>query len=263
MSSLKLFAPLWPTAAKKNGGTDAPNLLTPDPKEIELLPTGGVTTWYLDFGVAVTLDSLALIGLTPVNPLGTTPRVSFVGTITDIAGSGLTLMNIGGNDADFIPGSSGGWPARRRKIFKTWAPATSRYWAIAIGNNSGVAGGIGVMAMGLAIQPAWGHEWGSGRLPEDRSQVTPLRGGGFGIERGARMASWRFTCGDLTDDETQGLYLMAEEIGISAPVVAVEDPDYTSGLNDRIHYGLFDRLESYERQIPGATRWAFQVREWA
>jgi len=34
------------------------------------------------------------------------------------------------------------------------------------------------------------------------------------------------------------------------------------GLNERIHYGLFDRFEPYERLSPGRTRWGLRMNEW-
>lgn len=34
------------------------------------------------------------------------------------------------------------------------------------------------------------------------------------------------------------------------------------GLQERTHYGVFDRLEAYERAAPGVTRWSLRMEEW-
>lgn len=245
MSSLLLYRAL-PFAC-----TTAPNLATADPKEVVAFSVA--SEFYLDFGGSVTLDSFFAGYFSPIANGG---YIASVQTATG-QGTGLSagLALVGGTPAALAV------QGRRRSHFVRLAtPATSRWWRVVL--TPAGATSVGVIAAGLAVQPAFGHEWGAGRQPVDLSTVSQLRGGGFGIERGARMSAWRFSCGDLTDAETQTLWAMAEEVGESAPVVVCEDPDYTAGLNERLHYGLFDSPEAYERQVPGATRWSFRVRQW-
>lgn len=241
MSSLLLYRALPFTCS-----TSA-NLATPDPKEV--FSYGAPTAIHLDFGFAVTLDSVFAGYFLPAQ------NGAYIGEVGTETGIDVGIVQ------RYVGGAALARVGRRQSSFARFAPASSRYWRVAV-YAAVYPVNFGVIAAGLANQPAYGHEWGSGRQPIDMSSVTALRGGGFGIERGARMSAWRFTCGDLTDAETQSLWAMVEEVGESAPVVTVEDPDYTNGLNERLHYGLFDSPEAYERQAIGANRWSFRVREW-
>jgi hypothetical protein len=53
------------------------------------------------------------------------------------------------------------------------------------------------------------------------------------------------------------------DLSLEAPGAAVTvrawEPE---PLNRRLHYGLFDKPEAYERLVPGASRWSFKVRGW-
>ena len=121
---------------------------------------------------------------------------------------------------------------------------------------------IGVLLVGLAFQPAHNQEWGAGRQPIDTGVKDPLLGGGFGILEGARKARYRWTLGDLTEAEADALYGLALDQGETSPLLVVEDPDATMGLNERLHYGLFDGFEAYERANPSQTRWGLSVTQW-
>lgn len=235
------------------GGTYAGlnNLLTPDPKEVASNNNGGGGfSIDIDLGVAVNVDTIYL-GFTSA----TVTLVNAVQTGTGM-GTGLVsrAMLVGGTA---MPAAVG---KRLHVLTRLTATYSSRYWRISISQSGNST--IGVLALGAAIQPAFGHEWGSGRVPDDRSAVTALRGGGYGIERGARVPVWKFTVGDLTDAETTSLWLMADDVGNSSPIMVCEDPDYTAGLQERIHWGLLDRPEAYERDSPGRNRWSFTLREW-
>jgi hypothetical protein len=53
-------------------------------------------------------------------------------------------------------------------------------------------------------------------------------------------------------------------VGKHGSILVVEDPDQAAtGLNERVHWGLFDKLESYERIAPGATKWTLRIEDWA
>lgn len=228
------------------------NVLTPDPKEVMGFAAGvGVYAFNVDFGVPVTIDSVFLGFLGPNN-----------GYIYNV----YTATGMGSGISAALPavGDGGGIGSRTRPykhhFVRLNAPATSRYWQVSFYTETGNT--LGIFAMGQAIQPLWGREWGSGRVVDDRSSVSPLMGGGYGIERGARVPQWQFRCGDLTDAEVQDLWVVADDVGISSPVLVIEDPDFTAGFMERVHWGLFDRPEAYERESPGRNQWSFRVREW-
>lgn len=251
MSSLLLFPMIFPAVVTPSSGTGGANLLTPSPKEIWAGSAGaGTYNFDIDMGSTQTLDSFFAGYLSVAGPY-----ISAVSTATGM-GTGLAAkaLQVGAAAPFAIAGR------RIHHFARLQAPAASRYWRVAI--TSPASFSMGILALGLAIQPLFGREWGSGRIPVDLSGVTELRDGGFGIERGARKSGFQFTCGDLSDSEVQALWLMAEEVGISSPVVVCEDPDYSAGINERLHYGLFVQPEAYERQYPGNSRWAFRVRQW-
>ena len=49
-------------------------------------------------------------------------------------------------------------------------------------------------------------------------------------------------------------------IGESAPLLIVEGHDTVRFSH--LHYGLFQRLEPYEREEPEDTRWGLSIRDW-
>jgi hypothetical protein len=249
MASLLIVRPYPNNIVTPNLGTGGPNLLTPDPKEVWVGSSGGGTYFFdIDLGSPQTADFIfAGFSSFPVF------HVTSLWTATGM-NTGLSAVNFTASGQLTSPRGP------RNHNFASFAPLTSRYWRVGV--NCATSFSLGILALGRAVQPTWGREWGSGRQVTDMSAVQPLRGGGYGIERGARKPGFQFTCGDLTDAEVEDLWQMALEIGESAPVIVVEDPDRTAGLNERIHYGLFDRPEEYQRLLPGATRWGFRLKGW-
>lgn len=257
MSSLVIARPLPIVAVTCSNGsaTGVQNLLTPDPKEV----------FYFD-------NSDAALGIDI--DLGANPQpydTFFLGYIVDAAAvRNLTIKTGAANPATTVrkaastmdAPSATNYPRRQHSFYRHNATLTDRYVRFQIDHSVANAMSIGIAFVGVSVQPQWGREWGSGRLPVDMSAVTPLRGGGYGIERGARKGAFEWTHGDLTDAETDQLWLMAEECGESGPIVVAEDPDNTAGLNERLHYGLFDNPQAYSREAVGITRWAFRLKEW-
>ena len=241
MASLTLMRALFATTTS----TGLENLATPDPKEIAA-PSSGASIG-LDLGASFEVDTI------------------FVGHIVTAATTVAiyTGASLGATTTLQSTPTLGPSTARRRHGFvKLGAPVSSRYWTLVFGSPAASAT-VGIAALGKSVQPAFGHEWGSGRLIRDMSQVTALRGGGFGIERGARAPGWQFTAGDLSDAEVVSLWDMVQEVGESAPVVVCEDPALAQpSLNEALHYGLFDRPEAYSREAPGLNRWSFRVKDW-
>jgi hypothetical protein len=256
MSNMLLLKPLSPSTVAASTGTGVANLLTPDPKEVWASVAGGSAS-NLDFDMgagAPTIDSV-YIGF--VAGAATAPTFTW----TSGAASYTTTTNLTAVSA-FAPSSSAA-PPRRHCFRRLAAPLVGhRYHRIAF--TPGVAGTttIGIVVFGLALQTAYNREWGGGRSIIDTGAKERLLGGGFGIGEGARKAAFRWTWGDLSDAETDAIYDLGLDRGEGRPVIVVEDPDLTTGLNERIHYGLFDRWEPYERQNPNLTRWSLSVEQW-
>lgn len=246
MSNLAIIRPL-PGAAYVNGAlTNGARIFTPDPKEVA---TGNGDSFFrVDLGRVETVSAIYLGG--NIGRRGFRWRggaASYVET---------ALRNIG--------------PAQKRtdvgpfQILDIFDPVALRYleFYTDTGGGFGPAEGIGVLAIGETFRPTFGHEWGAGRYLVDTSTVSRNRAGGFGIDRGAIVPGWEFTLGDLTEEERERLFDMVRKLGESSPVIVCEDPDNTADLDARIHYGLFQRLEKYDRQSVGVTRWSFKVEEW-
>jgi len=227
-----------------------PRLFTPDPKEAVSV-TGGDIGVAVDFGQAVTLDSV-YVGYHNAKGAQSTSLV--------------TTTGYGSGDVATVTGSYAlaplglGFPYHS---FRRFPATTSRYWTQYFSRASGDAFYIGVLAFGMAFQPSLGHEYGSGRFVTDTGSVERLKSGGFGVDEGVTAGGWQWTMGDLTDLEIRQLYQLAKLRGSSRSLLVVEDPDQTDGLNERIHWGILDKLDPYERFAPGANRWAMKINDWA
>lgn len=251
MSKMMILSPLEIAAlADVNGniGVSLLNAKTPDPKEVVVASKdAGTAIVRLDLGSEQTIDSLFL---------GYTRNLTFQwGT-----GTSPTAMT---GRAIPLAASATANPLRQHALARLAAPIVARYIDVVLFKTDiNRDGTVGIFSAGLAFEPTWNREWGGGRQVLDTGSKEPLISGGFGLERGTRKASYRWTFGDLSDGETEALYSIALDRGETAPVVVVEDPDNTPGLNERIHYGLFDRFEAYERQAPGKTRWSLAMTQW-
>lgn len=246
--ALAIIKPILPVAFGAAFLGEPDNLKTPNPKEIATTTAGaGVYTWWFDMGAVVDADSF-FVGYIS----GRSDMTASVYTATSIAGAGSVFranLTIGADTAVF------------RHAFGQFVTASSRYWGLVI-TASSTPTTLGALAVGKAFSPFWGHEMGAGRLIEDTSSVERLFGGGFGINEGAIVGGYQWTFGDLTIAERDALYLLALRLGISRTVLVVEDPEISAGLNERLHWGLFDRLEPYERINPADTRWSFRIKDW-
>jgi hypothetical protein len=240
-ASLVISKMLFPVAV---GNSNYNNLMTQDPKEA--YSSGAAADMDFDFGASVTVDTLfvGFLSADAFTTINVTPSTG-LGTGIGTANS----LTIGPSTA-----------IRRHAFLKVGSPITSRYFRVSF---VGAGFTVGIVALGKAIQPTWGHEWGSGRGIDDRSFVDTLIGGGFGVQKNAIVPNWRFTVGDLTDAELDSLWDLAVDVGGAGPVLVVEDPSAASTpLNKGLHYGLFEKPEAYERLMPGCSKWSFQVQEW-
>jgi len=243
MKSLCIVKPVTSIVA---GG--AIRILTPDPKEAIVIDGGdlGVT---LDFGVPVTVDTIFLGyhtgGAVQGWSLNTTPQYN-AGADTNISGGDFSSLGYG----------------NPTHVFRQFAPATSRYWRIYFSRQGGAPFTIGTLALGLSWSSKWGQEMGAGRQVIDTGTAERLFGGGFAIDEGARAGGYQWTFGDLQADEIRSLYQIVKDRGSTRSVLVVEDPEQTDGLNERIHWGLFERLDFYERSDPTNWRWALRISDW-
>jgi hypothetical protein len=140
---------------------------------------------------------------------------------------------------------------------------SARYIFVTLTATGGTALQIGVFAAGLAFQPTFGREYGSGRVVTETGAKERLLSGAFGINAGVRAGGYQWTFGELTDAEVETLYDRLFEIGETVSCLMVEDPDVHAYRNARIHWGLLGKIEAYERFAPGASRWSLRIEDWA
>lgn len=245
MSVIAIVRPLTISAI---GGTfeNVSRLLTPDPKEAAIT-AGGAKTIDIDLGAATLIDTLFL-GYTNDPGTGTIAVSYGTSSYTTTALSAIPVAQ-----ADEIN-------PRRHFLTVLAAPILARY--IRLSATFAASYSIGTVAVGLAFRPAWGIEYGEGRFVEDASAVERLFSGAFGIDQGAITGGWGFTLGDLQPAEIKALFLLVKSRGISRTLLICEDPDQTAGLNERIHWGLLQKLSAYERLDPQNSKWQLTISDW-
>lgn len=242
MSRVVIIRPL--AAAIAGNMTSPERMATPDPKEVSISPDAGARSIDLDLGAARTVGALYLGGVSSA--------VAFTAT----GGVGAHAeFNLGNLLA--APKRTAGAPYRNLLVIE---PRELRYVRLSANVPAGFE--VGLAMAGELFRPGYNHEWGAGRYLVDTSTVARNRAGGFGIDQGAIAVGWDFALGDLTDDDAANLFDMLRKVGESNPAIVCEDPDVTPGLEERTHYGLFQRLEKYERQSLGVTRWSLKIEEW-
>lgn len=260
MSKMIIFRPIKPTSVVATAGMFAStaglgegNLLTPEPKEVyDDNGGGGVKYLSFDLGAVHQLDCF-LLGFIR----GGSPGIFFSVAGGIAAHAEFALTGVFG-----LAQSSSAAPKRRHAFVQIAAPIAARYVRIELNANDVNFNTIGIAAFGRAIKTTHNREKGGGRSIIDTGSKESRQDGGFGIGHGTRKAGFRWTWGDLSDDEIEAIYDLGLEVGETNPIVVVEDPDPTTGLNERIHYGLFDRFEVYERGDPEKHRWALSVTQW-
>lgn len=236
--------------ASSGAESSVQNLLTKDPKEIFQATATGRTIW-VDLGAAQQVDSF-FVGYTNADA-GCTVRPY---SATSIAGAGSVALaaaqNVRPADCKTV---------RSSKLIRLAAPVTSRYFGLLLsGNGSNLQ--VGAVGFGLAFEVEWDREWGSGRRPIDTGRSTPLIGGGFATQDGVRKGSYQWTFGDLTEAELEKLWGIFLRTGTTNPVIVNEWDGSTVGANEKLHYGLFQRLDPWERREPNATKWSMEVEDW-
>lgn len=255
MSNILICPPTAIANVGASRGSGVANLLRPDPKEVwQDGAVGSAATIDVDFGKVVAINTVFLGAIYR-------PAVDAIWTITG-GPAGYTDVTIKASGPLRVPDRPGRTsPATH--AFWTGADAWVRYLRLSITQPAGNDPiSIGVLLAGLGWQPTYNQEWGAGRGVKDTGSVSRLPSGGFAVVEGARYATYKWTLGDLTDDETDYLHDLQMDRGESRRLLVVEDPDWTDGLRSRLHYGLLTGLRANERRNPAQTRWDMQIEDW-
>lgn len=248
-SGIGIIAPLAIAGVVASDGTGASNLLTPSPREVWRAAAVGESIIDVDFGASVSIDTIFL-GFTNA----TADATWAIATMTSLGGAGLGVVRPTG--ALRVPGATG---ARQYGYARLAEPVSTRYLRITVTQIGGSSPfHAGVLVVGNTIERP--YEYRAGRVALDLSKKTELVDGGFGISKGAIVSSFRFTLSGLSDEQVEELWQIVMAIGESAPLLIVEGHD--SIRASQLHYGLFQRLEPYEREEPEDTRWGLSIRDW-
>ena len=254
MSNILIVAPASIANFSVSRGTGGENLLTPDPKEIWLdNAVGTAATINLDLGVATAIDTVFLGCLYSADPAATW---TITGGTAD-----YTSLNIKPSSALRVP-ERAGRVTNFSHAFWHGDDILVRYLRITItqpGSASPLA--IGALLVGNSFQPSYNQEYGNGRGVKDTGSITRLPSGGVAIVEGARFGTYKWSLGELTDDEADMLYELQLDRGETRRLLVVEDPDQTAGLRNRIHYGLLTGLRPNERRNPNQVRWELQIED--
>lgn len=229
------------------------NILTPSPREIWQAAAAGVQQSILiDLGSDQPVDMIYIGG---TNADAATTITCY--KVLDAASSS-NIGTIVSNKAIRLP------LARSRPFnaaYKIAAPVTGRYFRIYISaGQTSKPIQIGNIALGAAFSHP--YSFGPGRSVIDTSRRTEFIDGGFGIEPGARKAGFRWTFVDLNEAKLDILYQIARDCGSSSPIIVMEDDSLATPKATQIHYGLFDRLDAFERLDPKESRWVMGMTEW-
>lgn len=246
----------WITGAAA-AGFPASNLANEQPLVAWKGSNSGPFTIDLNLQADVSFDTV-LLGFTSALA-GATWEIR---TATSAQGTGW-LANAGSIRQASTPfwASSDALGPRYHGFWRAAAPFSARYLRLVI-TGGGANMTAGVLVVSKAFEPAFGHEWQAGRGADDLSQKERLPSGAMSVDPRAIVPTWRWTLGDLTDADLETLWGIVRRRGVSRPVLIVEDPDTTTGLHERLHYGTLKDLNEYAREAPDKTRWEFAVEEW-
>jgi hypothetical protein len=230
------------------GGSGVANLLTPSPREVWIAPGVGAQAIDIDLSSAQAVDAFYL-GFTSAraDALWTIQSIAAMGAVATATHVNAQPLRLAGNIRDRFPAFA-----------RLPDPVVGRYFRVIV-NQPVVAIEIGNLVVGLALE--WPYAYGSGRQPIDASRVVDLPDGGYGVDASVVKASlqWRFV--DLDDEALDKLWAIAEDRGEHRPLVIVEGPTSPPKATS-VHYGLFRRFESFEREDAAATKWSLTVAEW-
>lgn len=248
-TGIGIVPPLGIASITASNGTGAANLLTSSPREVWRAAAVGTSIIDVDLGAAASIDTIFL-GFTNATPDATWS----IATMTAPGGVGVFL--VAGVRVIRAPGATG---KRHHGYVRLAAPVSTRYLRVTVTQVGGAAPlQAGVLLVGRTIERP--YEYRAGRVALDLSKKTELIDGGFGISPGAIVSSYRFTLSDLTNEQVEELWMIVMAIGESAPLLIVEG--HEALRFSHLHYGLFQRLEPYEREEAENTRWGLSIRDW-
>lgn len=255
MTVLLIVEPMLPIAITSSRGIFVANLLSPDPKEVWVDgASGSATVISVDLGTARQIDTIFLGYLRQAVAGATWTITGGVNGYNEFTIQPATSLRVPDTANEFASVSHALWYGGAR---------IARYVAISVLQPGGSLQLLaGSLIVGRAFAPTLGQEWGFGRRPIDTGTTTPLPSGGFAIVQGARKRAIKWTFGDLDSDETDRLEQIAMARGSTSPLLVVEDADRTTGLRARIHYGLFEKWQEFERRNRRQTRWELELTEW-
>lgn len=248
MSYHALARPSQATIAA-TGIAPAWRMMTPEPKEVAVSVAGGAIAITIDLGAVVQFDT-AFVGFTNANP-ATPLQLSF-----GIAGAWEVAEGAG---KMALPTRTKA--PRRHYLWQLGEPVLARY--VGIAGNVPAGFQIGVVAAAQSFRPKWGPEFGHGRGIIDTGSATRRPDGGFGIVKGVRAATWQWTLGDLSDEEREELFALVFDRGETETLLAIEGGAIDPPYGESVHWSLLTRVEPYERNDPGMTRWALRIQDWA
>ncbi|MET3436320.1 hypothetical protein [Sphingomonas sp. 1185] len=227
---------------RSSAGAGRGNLATPSPREAFAASTAQATI-VLDLGQAQAVDRIVL-GFTNAAAADSFSVVP-----------GLDGAAVAGTFAHSYRRA----PVLRHGLCVLPAPVFTRYVQLRITAAAPIRAGIAVV--GQAMRSA--YEFGSGRPLVDTGRSDRLAAGGFGGEPGVVAGGFAWTMVDLSDDLRDRLYAMQLDLGTTGDFLVIEDEAATSGLNERIHWGRFPKLETFERQSDGTSKLAMAITDWA
>ena len=244
-----------------NTNFPAVNLADPQPKTVfrslaAVAAGGKIHSIYVDLGADTPIDTVAAMFM-DLDQSG----LIYVYATTSASGGFSTAIGARVYAGDFAP--SGITRESRQFALAQFTSVSRRYIVVqlVIARAIGETMQIGICALGQRIAQASNFELGSGRKVEDQSIVRTLPGGETAIERGGRTPLWRATWSNLSESELANIWSLLVEIGTSAPVLLIEDPDRTTGLSERMHYGLLTSLDFTERVQFDKQRIDITIRE--
>lgn len=234
--------PFTVDVSRSSAGTGHGNLATPSPREA-FAATAAQATIVLDLGTAQAVDRIVL-GFT------TASVADGFAVVPGLEGAAV---------AGVFAHSYRRAPVLRHGLCALPAPVVTRYVQLRVTAAAPIRAGIAVV--GQAMRSA--YEYGSGRPLVDTGRSDRLWSGGFGGEAGAVAGGYAWTMVDLSDTLRDRLYAMQLDLATTGDFLVVEDEAATEGLNERIHWGRFPKLETFERQGDGTSKLPMAIGDWA
>ena len=270
MSNGVIVQPLPITAAmlRTSTGTDpafpATNLLDPQPKVIWRTTTYGDFAHYIDFGVDTAFDTVALLYAN--SSAHATIRITGA---TSAEGNGDGTSDL----SHLLAAQAGARPparsaASRFHVVRSVGPQVMRYLKVFVNDDATNPDGrlsAGILLVGQSWQcanPQFNFELGAGRKVVDLSDKRQLPGGENGRWAKAKVPAFRATWSNMEDADLRALWAILIAVGNTEPLLVIEDPDTTAGLNERIHYCTIDSLDYYQRVQVDKSSIELKVTDW-